>query len=81
VVTEIEMPAGSMVGLELTRMVRQRWLGIGVVISLGRALPEPGDLSAKVAYIARPYLPDTIINVFGQMATPQVVELPSDQSA
>jgi DNA-binding response OmpR family regulator len=39
------------------------------------------DLSDKVAFLAKPYLPDTIIAVIRQMATPQVVELPSAQSA
>jgi hypothetical protein len=34
-----------------------------------------------VAFLAKPYLPNTIIAVIRQMATPQVVELPSAQSA
>jgi hypothetical protein len=34
-----------------------------------------------VAFLAKPYLPDTIIAVIRQMATPQVVERPSAQSA
>jgi CheY-like chemotaxis protein len=38
VVTDIEMP-GTMNDLELTRVVRKRWPGVGVVISSGRALP------------------------------------------
>lgn len=81
VVTDIEMPAGSMNGLELTRVVRERWPGVGVILSSGRALPRSDDLSDKVAYIAKPYLPDTIIAVIQQLATPQVVEPPRVQSA
>jgi CheY-like chemotaxis protein len=38
VVTDIEMP-GTMNDLELTRVVRKRWPGVGVVISSGRAPP------------------------------------------
>jgi DNA-binding response OmpR family regulator len=38
VVTDIGMP-DTMNGLELTRVVRKRWPGVGVVISSGRALP------------------------------------------
>jgi two-component system, response regulator PdtaR len=81
VVTDIEMPAGSMNGLELARVVQDRWPGIGVVISSGREWPGPDDLSEKVAFVSKPYLPDTIINVIRQMATPQVVEAASSNVA
>jgi CheY-like chemotaxis protein len=65
---------GTMNGLELTRVVRKRWPGVGVIISSGRALPRSDDLSDKVASIAKPYLPETIITLIQQLATPQVVE-------
>jgi two-component system, response regulator PdtaR len=81
VVTDIEMPAGSMNGLKLARTIHERWPGIGVVVTSGRERPGPDDLSDRVAFLAKPYLPDTIIAVIRQMATPQVVELPSAQSA
>jgi two-component system, response regulator PdtaR len=81
VVTDIEMPAGSMNGLRLARTIQQRWPGIGVVVTSGRERPGPDDLSDNVAFLAKPYLPDTIIAVIRQMATPQVMELPSAQSA
>jgi CheY-like chemotaxis protein len=74
VITDIEMPKGSMNGLELTRVIQERWPGVGVVISSGRERPGPDDLSEKVAFLAKPYLPDTAISVIRQMATPQVVE-------
>ncbi|WP_404285797.1 response regulator [Microvirga sp. RSM25] len=81
VVTDIEMPAGSMNGLRLARSIQERWPGIGIVVTSGRERPGPDDLSDRVAFLAKPYLPDTIIAVIRQMATPQVVELPSAQSA
>lgn len=81
VVTDIEMPRGSMNGLELARTVQERWPGVGVVISSGRERPGPDDLSEKVAFLAKPYLPDTVITVIRQMATPQVVEQPSSMRA
>jgi CheY-like chemotaxis protein len=74
VITDIEMPAGSMNGLKLAQTIQKRWPGIGVVISSGRDRPGPDDLSDKVAFLAKPYLPDTVINLIRQMATPQVVE-------
>ncbi len=73
VVTDIEMP-GSMNGLELARLIHERWPGIGVLVTSGRERPGPDDLSEKVAFLAKPYLPETVINVIRQMATPQVVE-------
>ena len=76
VITDIEMPKGSMNGLELARVVQERWPGVGVVISSGRERPGPDDLSERVAFLAKPYLPDTVITVIRQMATPQVVVEP-----
>ena len=81
IITDIEMPAGTLNGLELARTVQERWPGIGIVITSGRERPGLDDLSDRVAFLAKPYLPDTMITVIQQMATPQVVELPSAQSA
>ncbi|QRM35787.1 response regulator (plasmid) [Microvirga sp. VF16] len=81
VVTDIEMPTGSMNGLKLSRTIQERWSGVGVVISSRRERPGPDDLSDRVAFLGKPYLPNTIIAVFRQMATPQVVEPPMVQSA
>jgi len=77
VITDIEMPTGSMNGLKLAQTIQERWPGIGVVISSGRERPGPDDLSEKVAFLAKPYLPDTVINLIRQMATPQVIEATS----
>jgi len=74
VVTDIEMPAGSMNGLELAQAVRERWPGVGVVVTSGRARPSPDDLSEKVAFLPKPYRPDTVINVVRQLNAPQRVE-------
>jgi CheY-like chemotaxis protein len=60
VVTDIEMPS-SMDSLEPARMVQEPWPGIGVVVTSGRVRPGPDDLSQKVAFLSKPYLPDTVI--------------------
>ena len=80
IISDIEMP-GSMNGLELARAVHERWPGIGVVVTSGRERPGPDDLSDKVAFLARPYLPDTVIALIRQMATPQVIEAASSNVA
>jgi CheY-like chemotaxis protein len=72
VVTDIEMP-GSMNGIGLARAVRERWPGIGLLVTSGRVRPGPDDLPAEVVFLAKPYLLDTVITVIRQMATPQVI--------
>jgi CheY-like chemotaxis protein len=73
-ITDIEMPKGSMSGLELAHVVQERWPGIGIVITSGRERPGPEDLSDKVAFVAKPFLPDTIIALIQNMVVPQVVD-------
>lgn len=73
IVTDVEMP-GSIDGLELARVVRERWPGVGLIISSGRARPGPDELPENVVFLAKPYLPNTVITVIRQMAMPQVVE-------
>ncbi len=80
IISDIEMP-GSMSGLELARAVNARWPGIGIVVTSGRERPGPDDLSEKVAFLAKPYLPDTVIALIRQMATPQVIEAVSSNVA
>lgn len=80
VVTDIEMP-GSINGIELAQVIRDRWPGIGVIVTSGRQQPGQDGLPEEVAFLAKPYLPETIINVVRQMATPQVVVPPATQSA
>ena len=80
VVTDIEMP-GSMNGIELTHVIRDRWPGIGVIVTSGRQRPGPDDLPDEVVFLAKPYLPDTVITVIRQMATPQVVAKTSSNIA
>jgi CheY-like chemotaxis protein len=76
VITDIEMP-GSMNGIALAKAVQDRWPGIGLLVTSGRVRPGPDDLPADVAFLAKPYLLETIITVIRQMATPQVVEAAS----
>jgi DNA-binding LytR/AlgR family response regulator len=80
VVTDIEMP-GSMNGIELAQTIRERWPGIGVVVTSGRQRLGQDDLPEEAAFLAKPYLPETVISVLRQMVTPQVVESPLAQSA
>jgi CheY-like chemotaxis protein len=77
VITDIEMP-GSMNGLALAGEIRDRWPGVGVVVTSGRQRPGAEDLPEEVAFLTKPYLPDTVISLIRQMATPQIIERVSD---
>jgi CheY-like chemotaxis protein len=77
VITDIEMP-GSMNGLGLAGEIRGRWPGVGVIVTSGRERPGPEDLPEEVAFLTKPYLPETVINLIRQMAAPQIVERASD---
>jgi CheY-like chemotaxis protein len=80
VVTDIEMP-GSMNGIELAQVIQDRWPGTGLIVTSGRQRPGQDDLPEEAAFLAKPYLPETVISVIRQMATPQVVETPSSMTA
>ncbi len=46
---------------------------MGVIVTSGRERPGLDDLPEKVAFLAKPYLPETVINLIQQMVTSQVV--------
>ncbi len=80
VVTDIEMP-GSMNGLGLARVVRERWPGVGVVVTSGRSQPGPDNVTDQVAFLRKPYLPKTVTQAIRKMAGPQVADAmtPADE--
>ena len=73
VVTDAELP-GPMNGFELAKVIRERWPGVGVIVNSGRRHPAEDELQEDVAFIAKPYLPGTIVDLIRRMATPQIVE-------
>jgi CheY-like chemotaxis protein len=77
VISDIEMP-GSMNGLGLAGEIRGRWPGVGVIVTSGRERPGPEDLPEEVAFLTKPYLPATVIDLIRHLATPQVIERASD---
>jgi two-component system, response regulator PdtaR len=54
VVTDIEIP-GSMDGLALARMVRDRWPPVHIIAVSGRQTPQYGDLPERSVFFAKPY--------------------------
>jgi len=63
VVTDVEMPRGSINGFELARQVRASQQEIGVLIASGRAAPKPGDLPDGALFIGKPVHPETLVEL------------------
>jgi CheY-like chemotaxis protein len=62
-VTDVEMPRGSINGFELTRQIRAGRPDIGILITSGRAAPKPGDVPQGVLFIGKPIHPETLVQL------------------
>ncbi len=63
VVTDVEMPRGSINGFELARRVREDRQDIGVVIASGRVAPAPGELAEGAYFIEKPLYPERLLEL------------------
>jgi CheY-like chemotaxis protein len=63
VVTDVEMPRGSINGFELARMVRSDRQEIGILIASGRAAPKLGELPDGALFIGKPIHPETLVRL------------------
>jgi CheY-like chemotaxis protein len=73
VVTDVEMPRGSINGFELARKVRTDRPEIGVLIASGRAAPKPGDLPDGALFIGKPVYPETLVRLIKGLLRPTPV--------
>jgi CheY-like chemotaxis protein len=63
VVTDVEMPRGSINGFELARRVRTDRDDIGILIVSGRVAPKHGELPEGALFIGKPVDPDTLVKL------------------
>ena len=70
VVTDVEMPRGSINGFELARRVRTDRQEIGILIASGRAAPKPGDLPDGALFIGKPVHPETLVRLIRRLLGP-----------
>jgi CheY-like chemotaxis protein len=61
VVTDVEMPTGSIDGFALAHRIRELRPDIGVLIALGRVAPAGGDLPDHCHFMAKPVHPATLV--------------------
>jgi len=69
VVTDVEMPQGSINGFELARRIRTNRQEIGVLIASGRAAPKPGDLPEGALFLGKPVHPETLVRLLKTLLT------------
>ena len=67
VVTDVEMPRGSINGFELARRVRDDRQDVGVVIASGRVAPAPGDLPQGAYFVEKPVRPERLLELIGAL--------------
>ncbi|MFG6596239.1 response regulator [Sulfitobacter sp. 1A13368] len=66
--TNIEMP-GSLNGLELSKIVRRRWPHIAIIVASGASNVAANSLPTGTTFIAKPYLPETVIAFLKEAAS------------
>jgi DNA-binding NtrC family response regulator len=64
--TDIDMP-GSIDGLKLAALVRDRWPPIRIIITSGQKTPEAHELPTKGAFLPKPYTPHKVIATIREM--------------
>jgi CheY-like chemotaxis protein len=63
VVTDVEMPQGSINGFEMARRVRTVCKDIEILIASGRAAPKVSDLPDRALFIGKPVHPETLVHL------------------
>ena len=58
--TDIDMP-GSMDGVRLAAVVRERWPPVHIIVTSGKRIPEVEALPPGSAFIVKPYMPHAVV--------------------
>jgi CheY-like chemotaxis protein len=66
VFSDIEMP-GSMNGLKLIHVVRQRWPPAVLILASGRVSPQVADMPEKTVFLRKPYAEDDLLKVLAEV--------------
>jgi CheY-like chemotaxis protein len=64
--TDVEIP-GGIDGLALAYYARVRSGAIAIIVTSGRRIIEPHDLPRGAAFLAKPYLPDRVVEKLREM--------------
>jgi CheY-like chemotaxis protein len=69
IVTDIQMP-GSIDGLRLAAVVRDRWPPVGIIVTSGRVAPGDNDLPHGARFLPKPYTDRGLIQSVRQLLDP-----------
>jgi CheY-like chemotaxis protein len=64
--TDVNMP-GSCDGVELARLVHERWPALRIVITSGRDRPDAGEIPDDGRFVAKPYRTDEVAGVIEEL--------------
>jgi CheY-like chemotaxis protein len=67
VFTDVEMP-GSMDGLRLAAVVRDRWPPINIVVTSGKSRPREAQMPTNTRFIGKPYQTADVLMAFQAFA-------------
>ena len=68
VFTDVQMP-GSINGVRLARVVRDRWPPVALIVTSGLTNISAGDLPKGVRFVGKPYRPAAIETALRQLIT------------
>jgi two-component system, response regulator PdtaR len=75
--TDIDMP-GSMDGLKLAALVRNRWPPVKIVIASGKRQPLSAEMPTESVFLPKPYLPSEILSLLNALVgIPELSHRPS----
>jgi len=64
--TDIDMP-GTMDGLRLSAVVRDRWPPVRIIITSGKQPPSPGKIPEDGIFLPKPYTPASVVAAMSAM--------------
>jgi CheY-like chemotaxis protein len=67
VFTDVHMP-GRLSGFHLARHIEDHHQRVGVVVTSGKAGPQPGDMSPKAKFLFKPYRTEALVRAVREMA-------------
>lgn len=68
IVTDIDMPAGSMNGMRLAAAVKSRWPLIHIIVVSGHYRANESDLPHGAVFLSKPYQPAQLVTHIRRLA-------------
>ena len=68
IVTDIDMPAGSMNGLRLAAAVKRRWPPIHIIVVSGHCRANENELPPGAVFLSKPYQPAQLATQIRRLA-------------